>query len=291
MWSKPQELPQPITSKDVEVTAEPFRVIFMMTGIATPDAKQSEAYAATFALFYIFSGNSREEKVGMKLPPVWRDLWSELSEAKKAEMDAQDREIARGLRSMVRQRQDQELEDGVILPGAFRGRGNMKSSEASSDGGLVDRTKQNQMNGDAFKKIWADKFNSRKYQNMLVSIKCVFSATSLANYITAIAHAITYVEFQGPSTSSCGTESGRYCMWRDWLVSNDLIPLIRYFIDKLRAERVLRCQRSCWSTNYLKVEHARYIAQNRVEFLLSLSLGVSAKNSEKTRVILEPTGH
>lgn len=142
-----------------------------MTGIATPDSKQSEAYAATAALYYIFSGNTKEEKVGLRLPPAWRDLWSELAEGRKQQVDAQDRSVVRDLRSLVRERHDQELEDGVILQGAFRGRAAGRNLQDSGDDGSQDRSKQHVGNMEYYQRIWADKSNTRKYQMMLVSIE------------------------------------------------------------------------------------------------------------------------
>lgn len=167
-WAKPQELPQSEPSSDVEIIADPTRFTITMLRVATPDTKQSEAYIATSALFHIFSGNSREEKVALRLPPVWRDLWNEMAEAKKNRLDSQNREVVKALRALVRQRHDQELEDGVILQGAFRGRGTPKASQDSSENGPSDRRKQNLAVAEEYKKIWANKSSSRKFQVMLV---------------------------------------------------------------------------------------------------------------------------
>ncbi|EEU44989.1 uncharacterized protein NECHADRAFT_41135 [Fusarium vanettenii 77-13-4] len=99
-WTKAQELPFPATSSDVEIIADPFHFTFTMTGIATPDSKQSEAYISTAALFYTFSGNPKEEKVGLRLPHVWKDFWTELAEARKAQIDEQDRVVVKDLRAL-----------------------------------------------------------------------------------------------------------------------------------------------------------------------------------------------
>ncbi|EQL02767.1 DEAD-like helicase [Ophiocordyceps sinensis CO18] len=168
-WTKPQDPPQSEPSSDVEIMADPTRFTLTMLGVATPDAKQSESYIATSALFHIFSGNSREERVALRLPPVWRDLWHEMAEAKKNRLDSEDREVVRSLRTLVRQRHDQELEDGVILQGAFRGRGTPKASQDSSENGLGDRRRQKPAAAEEFKKIWANKSGSRKFQTMLES--------------------------------------------------------------------------------------------------------------------------
>lgn len=166
VWTKPQDLPPPAASSDVEVVADHFRFTFTMTGIATPDAKQSESYISTAALFYTFSGNTKDEKVAIRLPHVWKDVWAELAEARKAHVDEQDREVVRGLRALVRERHDQELEDGVIIQGAFRGRGNKHAIDSGDDGNHGSR--QNTTNGEYYQKIWAEKSSTRKFQTMLV---------------------------------------------------------------------------------------------------------------------------
>ncbi|KAH7149728.1 P-loop containing nucleoside triphosphate hydrolase protein [Dactylonectria estremocensis] len=168
-WSKPQDQPQPSTLAEVEIITDPYHFTFTMNGIATPDPKQSEAYIATAALYYTFSGNVKEEKVGIRLPPVWRDFWSELAEARKNQVDAQDRAVVKDLRALVRERHDQELEDGVILQGAFRGRGAAKNLHDAGEDGSQDRARHNAGNADYYQKIWTDKSSSRKYQTMLQS--------------------------------------------------------------------------------------------------------------------------
>ncbi|KAM5376829.1 hypothetical protein ACJZ2D_005316 [Fusarium nematophilum] len=167
-WTKAQELPPPSSSTDVEIIADPYHFTFTMTGVATPDSKQSEAYISTVALFYTFSGNSKEEKVGIRLPPVWRDVWTDLAEGRKAQIDEQDRTVVRELRALVRQRHDQELEDGVIIQGAFRGRGT-KALNDPGDDGSQDRARQSATNGEHYQRIWAEKSRTRKFQTMLQS--------------------------------------------------------------------------------------------------------------------------
>ncbi|RGP59930.1 hypothetical protein FSPOR_10969 [Fusarium sporotrichioides] len=168
IWTKPQDLPPPAASLEVEVVADHFRFTFTMTSVATPDLKQSESYISTAALFYTFSGNTKDEKVAIRLPHIWKDVWAELAEARKAQIDEQDREVMRGLRALVRERHDQELEDGVIIQGAFRGRGNKHVTD-SGDDGSHDRSRQNAANGEYYQKIWADKSSTRKFQMMLQS--------------------------------------------------------------------------------------------------------------------------
>ncbi|PHH75424.1 hypothetical protein CDD80_2377 [Ophiocordyceps camponoti-rufipedis] len=169
-WTKAQEPPQDEAESDVKIVADQFRFIFTMVKIATPNPKQSESYIATAALFHIFSGNSREEKVALRLPPVWRDLWNEMNDAKRERLASQDRDAIKSLRTLVRERHDQELEDGVILQGAFRGRSTPKSQD-STENGHVDRKKLTSTGTEEFKKIWADKSSTPKFRAMLESRK------------------------------------------------------------------------------------------------------------------------
>lgn len=165
-WSKPQE----VISPDVEhinSSIYPLQYSFQMITIATPDNKQSEAYIATIALFAIF-GSTKEEKVFMRLPPVWKDLWVELSEAKKSQTDAQDRESLRTLRALVRQRLDLEEEEGVVLQSAFKGRGVNRNGNNNMDQANTDKAYGHVLGSEYYQKIWADKANSPRFHHMLV---------------------------------------------------------------------------------------------------------------------------
>lgn len=156
------------STPDIEIVADPTEFTFKMVLISTPDAKQSEAYVATCALFQIF-GSTKEEKVFMKLPPVWRELWSEFAEARKNLLDTQDRRTVKELRNLVRKRQVQELEDGVILQGAFRGRGACRTTGDGGEDSSQDRSRQPAGDPEFYQALWQAKSSSPKYQAMLVS--------------------------------------------------------------------------------------------------------------------------
>lgn len=137
--------------------------------ISTPDTKQSEAYIATTALFFIFGSSVREEKVFLRLPAAWRDLWTEFVSSRKEKLDENDRESIRVFRDMVREKRDQELEDGVLIQGAFRNRGSTRAPDTSDESG-PDKTVRSGLAPDAYQRIWADKSGSHNYQMMLVSL-------------------------------------------------------------------------------------------------------------------------
>lgn len=174
-WSKPQELLPIPNIRSIDSVITPQQFLFQMTSIATPDSKQSEAYIATLALFVIF-GSTKEEKVFMRLPQVWREFWSELVEEKKSQTDAADRLAIKDIRAMVRQKQDQDLEDGVLLQGAFRGRGSQRNANEAGDDSGLERGVTNALGPEYYQRIWAEKSSTPRFQAMLVSLyRVVFS--------------------------------------------------------------------------------------------------------------------
>lgn len=168
IWSKPQEVPPSPEISEVEVLTSPTQFVYKMISIATPDSKQSEAYIATTALFCIFGSSAKEEKVSMRLPRTWKDLWWEFAEAKKNKADEQDRNALRHLRDLVRKRMEQELEDGVLLQG-FKGRGQSRN-QTDSDQSDQERAKRQPYGPEYYQNIWLQKSSSPKFQQMLVSL-------------------------------------------------------------------------------------------------------------------------
>ena len=168
VWSKPQELPIPADIPGIEDYTSPTQFVYKMTSVATPDSKQSEAFIATTALFSIFASSAREEKVFLRLPPAWKDLWSEYSEARKAKADEKDRTAIRELRDLVRRRRERELEDGVVLHSAFKGRGQGRTTNGIDDPGH-DKARRGAEDPTFFQNIWQQKSSSPRFQAMLRS--------------------------------------------------------------------------------------------------------------------------
>ena len=138
-----------------------------MISVSTPEAKQSEAFIATVALFLIFGSSVREDKASLRLPPVWRELYAELTDLRKQEADEANRTAIRSLRDIVREKKNQELEDGVLITGAFRGRVAARTTENSDESGSSKPIKS-AMCIDGHQRIWADKIRTPAYQMMLV---------------------------------------------------------------------------------------------------------------------------
>lgn len=168
IWSKAQDLasaPPP----EIDYTSSPKSHNFAMISISTPDPKQSEAYVATIALFSLFGSSSKEDKVFLRLPPTWRDLWTELAGAKKEKADEADRNTIRKFRDMVREKRDQEEEDGVLIHGAFRNRNTARAPENGDDSG-TDKSARATLTPEAYQQIWFDKCSAPSYRMMLVSL-------------------------------------------------------------------------------------------------------------------------
>jgi len=177
LWSKPQELPTALETKDLEIFTSPTQFAFKMVSIATPDAKQSEAYIATTAMFFIFGSTAKDEKVAMRLPNTWKDLWFEFSEARKAKADEADRTVVKHLRDLVRTRMERELEDGVLIQGAFKGRGQSKNS-TDSDHSDHERAKRVPWGPEYYQNIWLQKTRTPRFQQMLVSRSAIAAGSS-----------------------------------------------------------------------------------------------------------------
>lgn len=161
-----------------------------MISISAPEAKQSESYIATTALFLVFGSSAREDKVFLRLPAVWRDLWTEFEDLRKEKADEVDRESIRRFRGMVREKRDQELEDGVLIQGAFRNRGSTRAPDISDESG-PDKSIRSNLTPEMYQRIWAEKSHTQSYQMMLVSkftpksltfLTCCFS-NHVCNYL------------------------------------------------------------------------------------------------------------
>ena len=166
-WSKAQDSAIISPPPDIDYLSSPKVQSFAMITVSAPESKQSEAYISTVALFLIFGSSSKEDKVFLRLPATWRDLWTELAESRKEQADEIDRETIRIFRDMVREKKDQELEDGVLIQGAFRNRGSTRAADTSDESG-PDKSSKSNIASDAYRKIWLEKSNSPSYLAMLV---------------------------------------------------------------------------------------------------------------------------
>ena len=133
-----------------------------MDTVSTPDATQSEAFVSTAALFLLFASSPKEEKVYLRLPAIWRDLWTEFSEIKKEQEDRIDRESFRKVRDLVRSAPE-EHEDDVVLVKNFKRR-NPERANSENSGTM---TPEVGLPPQELKAIWDRKSTSPAYQGML----------------------------------------------------------------------------------------------------------------------------
>ena len=165
-WSKDQGVVQASPVASLTSASNSRTAYLSMLSISTPEANQSEALISTAALFLIFSVSTRDEKIHLRLPPVWRDYWLELAEAKKDITDRADRETLRKLRKLVQDKRDAEEEEGVILTNGFRKRNINGSGRVTPNEGA--RTPLGtEVSPDYLKELWRRKSTTNAYQTML----------------------------------------------------------------------------------------------------------------------------
>lgn len=166
-WSKDQDSDVPLTLESVQCITNARNASFKMETIATPDRQQSESFICTVALFEIFSSSNREEKVYLRLPPAYRDLWLELAEQRNQQAERADMETVRKLRELVRQQRSQEDDEDVVLTRNFKKR----ITERSTDGRSTPSQREEVLEGvsieHAMKDIWTHKCSTASYQRML----------------------------------------------------------------------------------------------------------------------------
>ncbi|KAL1640105.1 hypothetical protein SLS58_007219 [Diplodia intermedia] len=168
-WTKDQEPIDASAISDIICEAGPRSTTFAMAKVATPGTQQSEAYVSVVALFLTFSISSKEEKVYMRLPPAWRDLWAEFSEAQKNITDEKDRAMVKDLRGIVQETLEREDEDGVILMNGFKKRGK-GAGDSNGESHLPIRTNEvSEDDSERLKEIWQRKTSTPSYKRMLAT--------------------------------------------------------------------------------------------------------------------------
>lgn len=168
-WTKPQEITSESAIPEIGVYHSAELSEFSMTTIAAPNKAQSEAFVALAALFSMSVAAPKEHKtIYNQLGAQWKGVWDEWAARRKDRLDSQDREAIRQLREMVRQKNNRDLEDGVILQKAFRGRAAARK-QGDGEAGAGERGPVSAADSAAIRKIWQDKSSSAKFQAMAVS--------------------------------------------------------------------------------------------------------------------------
>ncbi|KAJ6051991.1 hypothetical protein N7460_002525 [Penicillium canescens] len=125
-WSKPQEVPFSLAVESITHKSNAMATFVSMDALATPTAQQAEGYVSTLLLFILFPQNSKEGKAYLRLPAVWRDLWTEFAALKKTQEDEIDKSIVKELKLLI-QDNPSNFEDDVVLSDNFRKRNGVGS--------------------------------------------------------------------------------------------------------------------------------------------------------------------
>ncbi|KAB8345982.1 hypothetical protein FH972_023034 [Carpinus fangiana] len=168
-WSKPQSSTLALDTPEFESLLHPRQVHFTMKTIACSNEHDSEAYVSTFALFQVFSLSSKEDKVYLRLPATWRDVYLEFAEESKEQNGRVDREVVREIRDVVRGQAEEDEDEDVINTKGFAARNlerNQNRSEEKESSGVGSTSEETQR---ILQAIWADKSSTAAYQNMLQS--------------------------------------------------------------------------------------------------------------------------
>lgn len=102
-WTSPQAYDPWLSSlpKTLQTKFSPLVTEIQMEQIATPTAAQSEAYISTVALFALCLTAPGQQKMSLRMPPVWRDVWQELSQARQMAVEAAEKEEIKQVRRLI----------------------------------------------------------------------------------------------------------------------------------------------------------------------------------------------
>jgi ATP-dependent RNA helicase DHX29 len=162
-WSKDQDLEYDTEVVGVASSISGQRATFQAMSIATVTVEQSEGFISTVALFSIFAASAKEEKVYLRLPPAWRDLYRDLLDIRRSRIDASDRDKIKYFRSLVQDQLEDEDAEGIVLTSRFRARNQAAASSGSSASG------QNTPPQifESLKELWYNKASTHSFQYML----------------------------------------------------------------------------------------------------------------------------
>ncbi|KAL8690220.1 MAG: hypothetical protein Q9218_004283 [Villophora microphyllina] len=162
-WSCNQPEPLSSPTEAVSCVADRRCAKIEMRSEATPDAAQSEAYVSTAALFLIFSSTPKEEKSSLRLPAVWKSLWSELSALNKRNDTAADCEEIRDIRALIDDSRNTSPNDSSEAHAA-----NLTSLPLRTDpNSKQQESKVSLQSTDSLRALWSSKSATPLFRNML----------------------------------------------------------------------------------------------------------------------------
>ncbi|KAI4941580.1 hypothetical protein J4E91_010611 [Alternaria rosae] len=132
--------------------------------IAAVSVEQSESFISVAALFSISASLLKEEKVYLRLPSNWREVYREFLERRKTRLDAADRDAIKHYRSIIEDQIENEESDGVVLTNRFKARNQAATSSSTSNSGYSTPVRHH----DGLREQWGAKASTPSYQHMLV---------------------------------------------------------------------------------------------------------------------------
>lgn len=163
-WSKIQEFEYDEDVPGVTTTCKTSMAKYEATSVATVSLEQSESYISTAALFSISVALPKEEKVYLRLPSNWRELYREFMDHRQIRLDAADREAVKHYRSIVLEQIENDESDGVVLTSRFKMRNQAAVASSTPNSGY--NTPIREVEG--LRELWAQKASAPSYQRMLV---------------------------------------------------------------------------------------------------------------------------
>jgi len=163
LWSKPHDSEYDAEFGGVDFTISASQVTFEASTIATVSVEQSEGFVSTVALFSICAPFSKDEKVYLRLPSNWRDLYKDMLEGRQSRIDTTDRGTVKHLRSLIQDQLDIEESDGVVLTSRFRARNQAAASSSASSSGQTTPSQP----FDGLRDLWSQKAATVPFHRML----------------------------------------------------------------------------------------------------------------------------
>lgn len=161
-WSKPQDVPFPLSVDMVTIKSNAYATFACMDTIATPTSQQAEGYISSLALFLLFSQSPKESKSYLRIPAVWREFWTELGSLRKAQEDEIDKKTVKSLKNMIEEDRH-TFEDDVVLSDNFKKRNGTSAKPDISKS----RTRDNHFSEEVLKKLWIDTSSTSSFQHMI----------------------------------------------------------------------------------------------------------------------------
>jgi ATP-dependent RNA helicase DHX29 len=165
-WTNVQQTALDFSLPNVSIEwSSPGTLLLTMRGVSAASENQSEAYIATLALFLLCSTSPTDDKVFLRLPQNWRDLYKEFEQIRKEQNVAKAIEDTKQLRGLIQHRRNQEDEESVVISAAFRNRIKIKHEKVLD--GQKDRNAQTPSMADNVQHQWMQVTASSGYQRML----------------------------------------------------------------------------------------------------------------------------